>query len=117
MRIRLYLAIALALLTVSVNAQTVVCEERSYPEITLCYDGDALIPDCSGAEDDDFVYFDNDPCQLQGCVLSFWVYQESNGYPGLQRKDVPSRDDDAPHAPWLKDDTCDGLIQPDTILF
>lgn len=31
-------------------------------------------------------YVDNDFCQ-PGCLFSVWVYQESNGYDGLQRSD------------------------------
>ncbi len=111
---RIPLILAAAFLLTGVSAEDVVCDERSWPEVTLCYRGDQLIPDCS-EDADRFVYVDNDPCQLQACGLSLWIYEESNGYEGLQRKDTPTGDDR--YAPWLKDDTCGGLIQPDTILF
>lgn len=47
-------------------------------------------------------YFDNDLCQPE-CLFSMWFYQESNGIPGLQRGDE------------VKDDTCHGMIEGDTI--
>ena len=112
---RIPLLLGLAFLLSSVGAQEVVCDERSWPEITICYQGDEPVPDCS-EDADRFVYVDNDPCQLDGCTLSLWIYEESNGYEGLQRQDAPTWDEE--HRPWwLKDDTCDGLIAPDTILF
>lgn len=50
-------------------------------------------------------YVDNDTCQ-PGCGLfSLWVYQESNGHPGLQRGDE------------VYDDTCHGMVEADTIVF
>lgn len=49
-------------------------------------------------------YIENDPCQPE-CMWSFWVYQESNGMDGLQRGDE------------VKDDTCGGVIEADTIVF
>lgn len=111
---RIPLLLAAAFLLTSVSAEDIVCDERSWPEITVCWQGDETIPDCS-EDADRFLYVDNDPCQLQGCTLSLWIYEESNGYEGLQRRDYVG---DEEHRPaWLKDDTCDGLIQPDTILF
>lgn len=47
-------------------------------------------------------YVDNDPCF--GCIFSIWIYQESNGIPGLQRGDE------------VYDDTCHGMVSPDTIV-
>ena len=115
MKIPLLLAASAALMLVSASAQTVVCEERSWPEITICYQGDEVVPDCS-EDADRFVYVDNDPCQAQGCGVSIWIYEESNGYEGLQRQDAPTTDPE--NRPWwIKDDTCGGLIQPDTIIF
>lgn len=50
-------------------------------------------------------YVDNDPVNLPCCVLgSWWVYQESNGIPGLQRLDEE------------RDQTCHGMIAPDTVV-
>lgn len=47
-------------------------------------------------------YVVNEQCQ-PGCLFSIWVYQESNGHPGLQR------------CHWA-DECCDGVEQ-DTIVF
>ena len=47
-------------------------------------------------------YVDNDLCQPE-CIFSIWFYEESNGIPGLQRGDE------------VKDDTCHGMIEADTI--
>jgi hypothetical protein len=33
-------------------------------------------------------YVVNDRCQLDGCGWSVWIYQETNGIPGLQRDDT-----------------------------
>lgn len=49
------------------------------------------------------VYVDNDLCQPT-CLWSAWVYQESNGMPGMQRDDP------------MMDLTCHGTIAGDTIL-
>jgi hypothetical protein len=38
------------------------------------------------------------------CNLSFWIYEESNGIPGLQREDE------------THDDTCHGIIPGDRIV-
>ena len=71
------------------------CEPTSSnPEITT--------PGC-GVSDDACFYVDNDLCQP--CMFSIWIYQESNGIPGLQRGDE------------VVDDTCGGAIQSDTIVF
>lgn len=49
-------------------------------------------------------YYDNDPANLPCCVLGVWfVYEESNGIDGLQRGDE------------AVDNTCHGMIAPDTI--
>jgi hypothetical protein len=37
-------------------------------------------------------YVQNDLCQ-PGCLFSVWVYEESNGEPGLQRGDALCNDD------------------------
>jgi hypothetical protein len=66
-------------------------------------------------------YVDNDDCQDMsnpvsvlpgggyggggGCLFSVWIYQESNGIDGLQRGDE------------MKDDTCGGEIEMDTLPF
>ena len=44
---------------------------------------------------------DNDLCQPD-CLFSIWLYQESNGIPGLQRGDE------------VVDNTCHGMIEADT---
>ena len=49
-------------------------------------------------------YVDNDLCQPE-CLLSVWVYEESNNMEGLQRGDE------------VVDDTCHGMIASDTIIF
>jgi len=38
-------------------------------------------------------------------LLDWWIYQESNGIPGLQRGDS------------IRDDTCHRMIPPDTVIF
>ena len=43
-------------------------------------------------------------CQNDGPWMALWIYEESNGLPGLQRGDE-----------WW-DDTCHGLIRADTII-
>lgn len=49
-------------------------------------------------------YFDNDACQPE-CGFNVWIYQESNGVPGLQRGDE------------YTDDTCHEMVPADTIIF
>lgn len=49
------------------------------------------------------VYVDDDCCPE--CLYYVWIYQESNGIPGLQREDE------------IVDDTCHGMIVGDTIVF
>lgn len=49
------------------------------------------------------VYVELDQCQPT-CLISLWIYQESNGIPGLQRADA------------IRDDTCGGILQPDVLL-
>lgn len=50
-------------------------------------------------------YVDNSPPPLPCCVFgSWWVYEESNGLDGLQREDE------------VIDDTCHGMIEPDTLV-
>lgn len=41
---------------------------------------------------------------LDGIAEGIWIYEESNGLPGLQRGDE------------MKDDTCHGSIESDTII-
>lgn len=51
-------------------------------------------------------YMDNDTCQTDGtCLFSTWIYEEGNGIDGLQRGDE------------VIDDTCDGLIESDIVIF
>lgn len=47
-------------------------------------------------------YIVYDVCQPE-CILSYWVYDESNGIPGLQRGDV------------MHNDTCHHMIASDTV--
>jgi hypothetical protein len=49
-------------------------------------------------------YVDHDHCHPD-CIDNVWVYEESNGIPGLQRGDE-----------WY-DNTCHGMIPSDTIVF
>lgn len=44
-------------------------------------------------------------CQNDGPFMGLWIYEESNGIPGLQRGDE-----------W-HDGTCHGMIEPDRIVF
>lgn len=48
------------------------------------------------------LYIDDNPCQPNECYP--WVYLESNGLAGLQRADNDH------------DDTCHGMIEPDTLI-
>lgn len=50
-----------------------------------------------------YVFHDDSLCPGP-CPFVVWIYQESNGHPGLQRND------DA------RDDTCGGQIESDTLL-
>lgn len=52
-------------------------------------------------------YVDHTFCQMENCGPggAFWVYEESNGLPGLQRGDE------------FHDDTCHATIQQDTLIF
>lgn len=52
----------------------------------------------------DTLYVDYDDCAM-ACSFSVWIYQESNGIPGLQRQDS------------VRDNTCGGTIAPDTLIF
>ena len=58
-------------------------------------------------------YIDNDPCQTDGCTISFWIYEETNGFANLQRQDATGDEVDE----FTQDDTCHGEILPDTIIF
>lgn len=51
-------------------------------------------------------YFDHTSCQMENCPPwgAFWVYEESNGLPGLQRGDE------------FHDDGCHGDIEYDTLV-
>ena len=49
-------------------------------------------------------YLDNDLVQPE-YLYSIWIYEESNGFGGLQRGDE------------VVDDTCHGMIESDTIIF
>lgn len=64
---------------------------------------DAEWTSCNSSGDPCF-YGDWDMCQPQ-CIFSYWVYQESNAIDGLQRNDD------------VKDDTCRGQIESDTIIY
>ena len=57
-------------------------------------------------------YLDNDPCQPD-CGFSIWIYQETNNIENLQRQDATGDQADE----FTQDDTCHGMIQPDTIVF
>lgn len=50
-------------------------------------------------------YVDPDGFYSSTHMWSIWVYEESNGIPGLQREDE------------VVDDTCHGQIRGDTIIF
>lgn len=66
------------------------------PPSLTCYDVPS--PEAGG-------YYVDEDCCVIGCIFSIWIYQESNGIPGLQRDDE--------HV----DDTCHGLIEGDTVIF
>ena len=82
-------ALSLVLLLVgSTDAEHCTTWSTSHPEIDL---GDSM-----------GYYIDNDLCQPE-CLFSIWIYNESNGIPGLQRGDE------------VVDDTCHGMIESDTL--
>jgi hypothetical protein len=83
----------LAISTLVLGQAAAECGTTSDPEVTL----DTLV---AGT-----YYIDADICSGPACIGSVWVYQESNGKPGLQRGDE------------VHDDTCGGLTQADTIIF
>lgn len=92
MRTVLLLAL-LAMLAIPVDASNCV-PSRSDPEV----DTDPL-----GTGAGPRYYVDNDPSIC--CLVTLWVYEESNDIDGLQR------DDD------VRDDTCRGTIAPDTLVY
>lgn len=51
-----------------------------------------------------YVFGDGLDCEA-GCFWTPWIYQESNDLQGLQRLDP------------LVDDTCHGMVAPDTLIF
>jgi hypothetical protein len=63
---------------------------------------DALWTSCYAS--DQCYYGAFDVCQPQ-CLFSYWLYEESNDIPGLQRGDE------------VHDDTCGGVIDSDTIVW
>ena len=82
-------ALCLSLLTAPLPAVAAHCTEwsTSAPEVDLANE----------------YYVDFDHCEP--CMDTFWVYDESNGLPGLQRDDE------------IWSDTCHGMIAPDTVIF
>lgn len=52
-------------------------------------------------------YVVNDECPSDGCLVSVWIYEESNGHPGLQRGDGTIEDEPE----------YDPECEPDTIVF
>lgn len=56
-------------------------------------------------------YVDNDFCQPD-CGYSLWVYEESNGLPGLQRSQANEGGN-----PYMTDNTCHGAYPADTGAF
>lgn len=50
-------------------------------------------------------YVDDDNCEPECGHFNVWIYQETNGHPGLQRGDE------------ITDDTCHGMIEADTVIF
>lgn len=58
-------------------------------------------------------YLDVDSCQTShGCIRAVWIYEESNGFGNLQRRE--GTEDDRRRFSWFQDDTCHGMINPDT---
>lgn len=94
MRFPAILFLALAVLTIPAAAEGCV-PTTSRPEVD------------TGPTPAGRFYVDNDPCHL--CLLSIWIYQESNGMDGLQRWDNV----------W--DDTCGGIerggIEGDELIY
>ena len=94
MRSLLVLSVVLALAS-PVGAEHCTGPQQSEHELTTCVAG--MFP-C--------YYVDNDACSPEcGPGLNVWIYEESNGWPGLQRGDE------------VDDDTCHGMIEPDTVIF
>lgn len=58
-------------------------------------------------------YVEVEPCVPNGCgTNAVLIYEETNGFENLQRREGT----DAERATrwWLKDDTCHGMIRPDS---
>ena len=54
-------------------------------------------------------YVDRDACEGDGCVDSIWIYEETNALENLQRRDPADARDP-------QDDTCHGMIRPDSVV-
>ncbi len=76
----------------------------------ICALGGAL-PDLCASGDISGTYYVDVDCSFfwtgpgPECILSLWIYEESNGRPGLQRWDE------------VVDNTCGAIIDGDTIIF
>lgn len=69
-------ALTLALAALVAYASTGVADHPECPD-----ESDVTVGTPAGT-----YYVVNDLCQLEGtCLFSVWIYQESNGHPGLQR--------------------------------
>jgi hypothetical protein len=103
MRPLLLTVCALALSIPSVSLAEGCTPSSSYPELDT---GDPLHSGAGTGRAAPRLYGDADLCTpYYTCADTFWVYLESNGMDGLQRDDE------------LIDDTCDGQIDGDTLIF
>lgn len=94
-----FLAVLAVALSITASAQSAACPSS---------DPDAQVRVWttvgSGQADTWSFYIVTEMCDASGCLAGTWVYRETNGYDGLQRLDE------------LRDDTCGGLLEPDTLM-
>ena len=92
-----------ALIMLSQLASADHCTTYSTSSTNVPEGGMIVVPIALGIVPNVF-YAVNDICQ-PSCVFSIWVYEESNGLPGLQRADD------------IAVDTCHDMFLPDTLVF
>lgn len=98
--------LVILVLSLPAGAEACVPSDASSPEACFYERGGPLPCDRRLTEllGDVRFYLDRDDCEPE-CIFSIWFYEESNGIFWLQR------DDD------LVDNTCNGMIEPDSVIF
>lgn len=104
----LSLAFALAFLVPSSAAECVPTTSEADVTLGAFYVDDAISCSSYDLEGCPFrvcLFPIGGPCLVESGLWYMWVYEESNGIPGLQRQDE------------MQDDTCGGVIPGDRILY